>query len=88
MQKGPKLPKFDFEEMKASATSQNPAVRKKLFIEYFERFEDFPSYLFDNSQTIDSRFSETMQDLQKDPETTKKMQGSITAFLSRMPNAN
>lgn len=87
MQKAPKLPKFDFEEMKASATSHNPAVRKKLFIEYFERFEDFPSYLFDNTDKIDSRFSETMQDLQKDPETSKKMLEGIASLLNRMPNA-
>jgi len=88
MKRAAKQPKFNFEEMKAEATSENPATRKKMFIEYFERFEEFPSYLFDNSKEIDARLFETMHSLEKDPETTTKMKEGITALLNRMPNAN
>ena len=42
--------KFDFEELKAGAMSADPRTRKDVFKEYFERFEEFPSYLFDNSE--------------------------------------
>jgi hypothetical protein len=86
MQKAPKQPKFNFEEMKAEALSQDPAKRKKTFKEYFERFEEFPSYLFDNSEKIDSRLSETIQDLKSDPETTKTMHDGIAALLNRLPS--
>jgi hypothetical protein len=82
-----KKPKFNFEELKAEATSENPAIRKKTFIEYFERFEEFPSYLFDNSEKIDSRLSETIRDLQSDPETTKTMQKGIVTLMMRLPSA-
>jgi len=88
MQKAPKQPRFDFEEMKAEATSPDPETRKKIFREYFERFEEFPSYLFDNTQKIDARLSETMQDLKKDPETTKLMQEGIAALIQRLPSAD
>jgi hypothetical protein len=84
--KTPKQPKFNFEEMKTGATSQNPAVRKKAFEEYFERFEEFPSYLFDNSQRIDSQLLQTIQDLIKDPETSKTMQKAIATLMQRLPS--
>lgn len=84
--KAPKQPKFNFEELKAGATSQNPAVRKRTFQEYFERFEEFPSYLFDNSPTIDSRLFQTIQDLVNDPETSRTMQKAITVMMQRLPS--
>ena len=87
MQKTPKPGKFNFESLKAEATSENPAVRKKTFIEYFERFEEFPSYLFDNSATIDRRLSETIRDLESDPETTKTMRKGIATLMLRLPSA-
>lgn len=83
--KAPKLPKFNFEELKAGATSDNAALRKKTFQEYYERFEEFPSYLFDNSEKIDSRLFETIQQLTNDPETSTKMHKAITAMLQRLP---
>lgn len=86
MQTTPKLAKFDFEELKAAATSTNPVVRKKIFIEYFERFEEFPSYLFDNSEKIDSLLHETIQSLAGDPETSPKMQKGIVALMMRLPS--
>ena len=82
----PKRERFDFETMKAAAANKNPATRKQAFIEYFERFGEFPSYLFDNEQKIDERLYETMQDLLKDPETTKEMHKGITALLERLPS--
>jgi hypothetical protein len=88
MQRSPKQPKFNFEEMKAEATSQDPAKRKKIFIEYFERFKEFPSYLFDNSKTIDVRFSETLRGLENDPATTTAMREGIAALMGRLPSAN
>jgi hypothetical protein len=85
--KEPKPPKFNFEEMKAGATSENIAVRKKTFLEYFERFEEFPSYLFDNSETIDSRLLQTIQELSSDPSTSNKMQKGITILMQRLSPA-
>ncbi len=82
--KEPKPPKFNFEEMKAGATSQNVAIRKKTFQEYFERFEEFPSYLFDNSGSIDSRLLQTIKDLSADPTTSNKMQKGITVLMQRL----
>ena len=79
-----KIPKFNFEEMKARATSENPEVRKNVFIEYFERFGEFPSYLFDNDNGMDSRLSQTIEDLQKDPETAQTVKKGITLLLGRL----
>ena len=86
MQKTEKKPRFDFEELKAAATSVNAKIRKNVFVEYFERFEEFPSYLFDNQQKIDERLLKTMQDLLKDAETTKEMHKGIEALLERLPS--
>ncbi|MBI4093449.1 hypothetical protein HY417_00640 [Candidatus Kaiserbacteria bacterium] len=72
--------------MKAAATHKDPAVRKRAFIDYFERFAEFPSYLFDNEVKIDDRLFETMQDLLKDSETTKEMHKGIEALLGRLPS--
>ena len=88
MQKQAKPPKFNFDEMKAEATSPDPAVRKKIFTEYFERFEEFPSYLFDNTDKIDSLLYQTIQDILKDPATTKNMQKGISALMQRLPSVD
>ena len=87
MDKPQKKPKFDFEELKAAATSLNAKIRKKVFAEYFERFEEFPSYLFDNTNGIDSRLSETIQDLKNDPETPKNMHKGIEVLIQRLPSS-
>src|SRR3989344_1994753 len=81
-----KKPKFDFEELKAAATSLNAKIRKNVFVEYFERFEEFPSYLFDNTNGIDERLSETIRDLQSDPETSKTMLKGIEILMQRLPS--
>ena len=80
-----KQEKFDFEKMRLAATHQDPAVRKRIFIDYFERFEEFPSYLFDNNVKIDERLSRTIQDLLSDPETPTKMRKGIEVLKSRLP---
>lgn len=85
MSKEPKPAKFSFELLKAGATSSDPRVRKNIFIEYFERFQEFPSYLFDNENGIDARLSETIQNLANDPETPSAMQKGITVLLERLP---
>ncbi|PIP75641.1 hypothetical protein COW86_02640 [Candidatus Kuenenbacteria bacterium CG22_combo_CG10-13_8_21_14_all_39_9] len=82
----PKKEKFDFEAMKAVASSKNPTVRKLAFVEYFDRFGEFPSYLFDNERKIDENLLATMEDLRKDPETTKEMHQGIEALLTRLPS--
>ena len=87
MQKSEKKPKFDFEELKAAATSLNAKTRKKVFEEYFERFEEFPSYLFDNTNGIDSRLSETIRDISNDPETSKAMHKGIATLMLRLPSS-
>ena len=87
MDKLQKKPKFDFEELKVAATSLNAKIRKKVFEEYFERFEELPSYLFDNENGIDSRLSETIQDLQNDPETSKAMHKGIAILMQRLSSS-
>jgi hypothetical protein len=81
-----RMAKFDFEKMKSEATSEDPVVRKAAFIEYFERFAEFPSYLFDNEAKIDKHLSETIQELRKDPDTSKPMLIGIEALLDRLPS--
>jgi len=78
--------KYNFEEMKARATSDDPLVRKEIFIEYFERFAEFPSFVFDNNNGMDSRLFETIRDLTNDSETPKAMQEGITVLLNRLPS--
>ena len=79
-----KLEKFDFEKMKSAALSPEPAVRKAAFLEYFERFAEFPSYLFDNDQKIDDGFLATILDIEKDPEMTKPVLLGIAALRDRL----
>jgi len=83
-----KKAKFNFEELKTAATSENPGLRKKVFQEYFEQFEEFPSYLFDNTDSIDSKLSETIRDIENDPETPEKMRKGIVMMLNRLPARN
>ncbi len=87
MSKGEKKPKFNFEELKAAATSADAKIRKRVFEEYFEQFEEFPSYLFDNTNGIDSRLQETIEDLKKDPDTSKSLQKGILALMQRLPSS-
>ncbi len=82
----PKREKFEFSKMSALATSSDPRVRKEAFIEYFERFAEFPSYLFENNPTIDPRLHETIQDLLKDVDTPKPMLKGIEVLLERLPS--
>lgn len=84
--KEPKPPKFNFEALKAGATSENAAVRKKTFQEYFERFHEFPSYLFDNSENIDVRLYETIQELSSDAATPQAMHKAIALLMQRLPS--
>ena len=57
------------------------------FREYFEQFEEFPSYLFDNSAVIDARLSETIHDIENDPETSKAMHKGIAILMQRLPSS-
>ena len=81
-----KVAKFNFEEMKAAATSTDPKIRKRIFTEYFERFGEFPSYLFDNENGLDEQLSKTIEELKNDPETTDAMQKGLVLLLSRLPS--
>lgn len=85
MVKAQKFPKFSFDKLKAEATSPDPDIRKKTFQEYFERFSEYPSYLFDNTDKIDSILLQTIEDLKKDPETSDAMQKGLVALLNRLP---
>lgn len=80
-----KLEKFSFEKLKAAATSEDPVVRKNIFIEYFERFEEFPSYLFDNTEEIDKMFLQTIRDIENDVNTSELMHKGIVALMRRLP---
>jgi hypothetical protein len=79
-----KVAKFNFEEMKKAATSDNPVVRKNIFTEYFTRFGEFPSYLFDNENGLNEQLSQTITDLKNDPETTSAMQKGLALLLNRL----
>ena len=81
-----KKAKFNFEELKAGATNPNAKVRRKFFEEYFERFEEFPSYLFDNSNGIDAMLAETIRDIENDPETPKNIRKGIEVLMLRLPS--
>jgi len=81
-----KQEKFNYEKMKRAATDADPAVRKRVFIEYFERFEEFPSYLYDNETKMDERLFETMQDILTDPATPKSMLKGAQALMRRIPS--
>jgi len=83
--KDSKLGKFNFEIMKASAASSDAATRKLAFIEYYERFSEFPSFLFDNEKAIDASLYETMQGLIRDVDTSPEMRRAIDALLARLP---
>ena len=88
MAKEPKLEKFDFEKLRTGATSANASTRKITFIEYFERFSEYPSYLYDNTDGIDNLLAETIKDLSDDPETSKAMRDGIAVLLDRLPAQN
>ena len=83
--KKPKREKFDFEKMKSAALSDDATVRKASFIEYFERFSEFPSYLFDNEQHTDVRLLKTIQDILNDPGITNELRIGIDSLLRRLP---
>lgn len=80
-----KKERFDFEKMKAAATSEDPAVRKAEFIEYFERFSEFPSFLFDNEHALDPRLAATMQDLSADEDASPLLLAGVKALQQRLP---
>lgn len=85
-EKKPKKEKFDFEKMKLAATHKDAEVRKSVFIEYFERFNEFPSYLFDNEQSTDGRLQSTIEDLLKDPSISKEMRSGVEMLQRRLPS--
>jgi hypothetical protein len=77
--------KFDFAAFKEVATHPSRATRKAAFVEYFEDFHEFPSYLFDNERIIHKDLWDTMQDILKDPATPKDMKKGVDELLSRLP---
>lgn len=81
-----KKEKFNFEKMKAGALSDDPTVRKAEFIEYFERFNEFPSFLFDNEKGIDPRLAATMRDLSEDAQASKELLDGLKALTFRLPS--
>ena len=72
--------------MKAAATNKDPLIRKSVFTEYFDRFGEFPSYLFDNENGLDEQLSQTIEDLKNDPDITDAMQKGLTLLLGRLPS--
>ena len=84
--KAQKAEKFDFEKMRIAATHQDRSTRKKSFVEYFARFEEFPSYLFDNTHEVDDRLRTTIEDLLADPETSKELRKGLDMLRQRLPS--
>lgn len=87
VKKTPIKPKFNFEQLKTLATHLDIHVRMKAFTEYFEMFEEFPSYLYDNTAAIDETLLSTVQKLREHPDTSKKMKIGIELLLNRLPAA-
>lgn len=85
MEKTAKKPKFNFEKLKAEATSPNIKLRMASFRTYFEQFEELPSYLFDNERHIDEMLLETVSALQKDSDTSSAMRKALDVLLNRLP---
>ena len=84
-EKKPKEEKFDFERMKREAANDSPHVRKQAFLEYFARFEEFPSYLFDIEPQVDARLLQTINDLLQDPDTPKTVRNGVELLMRRLP---
>ena len=84
-EKKPKPEKFNFEKMKREASDERPAVRKQAFLEYFERFEEFPSYLFELEPTVDARLLQTIHDLLQDPATPQSVLKGVDVLVRRLP---
>lgn len=76
--------KFHYDMMKSAATSDDDASRKQAFIEYFERFAEFPSYLFDNESGIDARLQKTIDDIRNDVYTEAHVRTGIEALVERL----
>lgn len=81
-----KREKFSFEKMKTAALSDDTLVRKAAFIEYFERFSEFPSYLFDNEYKIDARLAMTMREISQDQNSSKALLDGVASLLRRLPS--
>lgn len=82
-----KKDKFDFEKMKTASTHEDPVIRKAAFIDYFERFQEFPSFLFDNEQATDPRLTVTIRDLSADESSSKALLDGIASLVRRLPSA-
>lgn len=72
--------------MKRLATSPYRAVRKTVFLEYFEAFSEFPSYLFDNEREIHVDLWQTAQDILADKTTSKDVRKGVEQLLARLPS--
>ena len=80
--------KFNFERLRATATSDDRGVRKESFKKYFQQFEEFPSFLFDNSDHMDERLRLTIQDLKADPDITDGMRRGLATLMARLPEVD
>jgi hypothetical protein len=87
-QRDPKKSKYNFEELKAGATSPDVETRAAAFRDYFERFEEYPSFLFDNERQLDPRLAETVQYMQSHGETSEKMLQGLKLMLDRLPSSD
>ncbi len=87
VKKTPSKQKFNFEQLKVTATHVDIDVRTKAFVEYFEMFNELPSYLYDNSAGIDATLLDTIEKLKGDPSTSKQMLSGIELLLNRLPSA-
>lgn len=84
-EKEAKPKKFDYAELKAAATSPVRSVRKAIFLEYFERFSEYPSYLFDNEREIHEDLWQTAQDILADTHVSRDVKKGVDAMLNRLP---
>lgn len=85
-EKQPKAERFEYEKMRQAATHPDPTIRKRIFIEYFERFAEFPSYLFDNQHGIDPMLQKTIDDIRADVDTPKNVLLGLDSLMMRLPS--
>ncbi len=76
--------RFDFNKMKQEAMHEDDHVRKRVFLEYYERFAEFPTYLFDERSGIDPRLQKTIEDIRNDSSMTPAVLKGIEALVLRL----
>ena len=73
------FPRFEKprDSLEARAVHLNPKIRKAAFEEYFEKYEDLPYTLFNNSDGMDERLAQTLGELAADANTPSRLKDQV-----------